>query len=207
MGCDIEPTSMAERSTDGDVPVASPGSRPARRRFLTHGVAGGSVALLVAGKPVKTLAKAYCKFSGWNSVKVSKKNGNGMTLSNAPKQCSATVKPPSYYYTKTTSAKGKITYAAANWANSFYNSGTISSSTTTFNDLFGPNNESTMTGRTLLTILTSHGTTVEAYMIATAFASAQPGFPLSQQYVYDLWMSYGSSANSASLLTFLQQLV
>jgi len=219
MALDVEPTPNEDRPLDGDVPIAVPGSGPARRRFLKHGVAGGSVALLVAGKPVKTLAKAYCKFSGWNSVKVKKKkgkkgkSGKGVTLSNAPATCSVKVEPPSYYYKKTTK-KGKVTYSAINWPTSQFHgvtivAGTTSPPATTFNQLFSTSDSLDHYGPDpLLQILWAAPTSVEAYMIAVAFASTKGGFPLSQTYVYDLWANYGNTtAEAESLLTFLQQLV
>jgi len=222
---------MSERPIEGVDPAGMPGRQPARRRFLKHGLAGGSVALLVAGKPVKTLAKAYCKFSGWNSVKNFKKGKSkkgkksGLTLSNAPKTCSVKLKSPSSYYKKTKSKKRNkgynqgynqnqnqnqgytITYATANWPSSFYTCGTLTSNTT-FNQMFGTHVYDSYGGYSLLYILYTYPSSVEAYMIAAAFAATNggSGFSISPEYVYDLWQNNGQS-NQTALLTFLEQLV
>jgi hypothetical protein len=210
----------------------SPGRAPAgsaRRRFLTHGLSGSSIALLIAGTPVRTLAKAYCKYSGWNSMKNAKKAEGGLTLSNAPKTCSVKVEPPSYYYQQKNNSQGQngnsqgqngnsqgqngnsqgnggTSYSAVNWPTAPFNGVTIGSNTT-FGSLFGSDPVGGMGSTKLLQVLSSYPTSVEAYMIAVAFASTQTGFSLSQTYVVDLWTNYGNSTNAAALLEFLQQLV
>jgi hypothetical protein len=222
MAREVELKPMEVRPINGDEPNAAPAASPARRKFLKHGVAGGSVAALVAGKPVKTLAKAYCKFSGWNSMKVKKKGKGkskskkgGLTLSNAPAPtCSVKVKSPSTFV-KTTNQKTKngkktylhngVRYAAVNWPpKGTYFLETEILTTATFGAMFGSGDYAAWT---LLEILATAPTTVAAYMLAVAFASTKSGFPLSQKYVLSLWTTYGNGSEQAALLTFLQQLV
>jgi hypothetical protein len=205
MSLEFEPNPMETRPTASGEPADASGQVPPRRRFLKHGLAGGSVALLVAGKPVKTLAKAYCKFSGWNSLKASKKKKGGLTLSHAPATCSVKVEPPSHYYKKTKS-RGKTTYSAIHWPTNKFNSVLINTSTT-FAGIFGTDPISGWGSKSLLSILSTESSSVEAHMIALAFASTAGGFPLSQSYVSYLWTEFGNVTHEASLLTFIQQLV
>ncbi|HUB94617.1 MAG TPA: hypothetical protein VL993_01785 [Stellaceae bacterium] len=217
MAPEAEPTPLPERATDAAEPNLAAGSVQPRRKFLTHGVAGASAAVAVSGVPVKTLAKAYCKFSGWQSVKgiktgkgkgkgkvkLSKKSkGKGITLSSAPKTCSVKIQAPKYYFTKgKTKNRGGWTYtysASVNWPHGI-------STSAYWSTYFSP---SLPGNPTLLSVLSGSPSSVQAYVIAAYFAAVTggSGFPLSTSYVQNLWTTYGTS-DSASLLAFLQQLV
>jgi len=207
---DVVPTPKEDGPTDGEGAVAPSAVPTARRKFLTRGIAGGSVAALVAGKPVKTLAKAYCKFSGWNSVKVKKKKGGkGLTLSNAPKTCAAAMQPPKYYLTKTKTRNG-ITYSPNKWPTTVcdQNGGThsISSSTEWKHTPYYPVSPSGFSTTLLTTIFSTYGTSCEAYMLAAQFAACNKTIPLTPQYVAQLWSTYGET-ETASLLSFFENLV
>jgi hypothetical protein len=199
------------------VAEAKPVAPTARRRLLRTGLIGGPVALLTAGKPVKTLASSYyCNMSGWNSINVSKKKGKsgksgskGKTLSHTPATgtCS-TGKPPSSWIT---TSKGKT--VPNDWPSSF-NGHTLDTKygTTKFSTVFGssPNN---LQNDSLLTILSSQSSTVEAYIIAAAFSSEKVGGFIPSSQVASIWSTWGnnttdgSTTNSVALLSFLQQLV
>jgi hypothetical protein len=213
---DAVPTPIEERPTNGDVPAVVSAVPTARRKFLTRSIAGGSVAALVAGKPVKTLAKAYCKFSGWNSVKVKKKKGKGVTLSNAPtkNKCTVTIEPAGYYYTTkkgqpvANSSAGHFPFGKT-WAPGGIPSVTIVNTSNflknfTFNSLFG-----TGDGSTVLSILAG-SSSIYSDMILIAFAQLndEGGFPLTQTYIYKLWANYiANEYTLADLEAFVNQLI
>jgi hypothetical protein len=228
MSTELEPSSSAGSSAEGQTPEPVPGLTTPRRKFLRHGIAGTSAVALVAGKPVRTLAKSYCKFSGWNSVKAGKKqvkkgkkswkswknwknNKSTVSVSHAPKTCSVTIKSPKTYF-KFSKIKGKggwtNSYAAINWPQPPYHwfNGREITTNTTFNTLFGYDYAG-WGGSLLLDVLSLQTNSVESYMIAAAFASCTPGFPLSQSYIHTLWVDYGNSNDAGALLEFLQQLV
>ena len=195
----------------------------ARRRILRSGLVGGPVALLAAGKPVKTLASTYyCTFSGYNSVSVSKKGkkgkegkegkgkgGTGLSHTPATGSCSAG-HPPSYYVTTTKGEFGGTTYKAENWPTEKFSGVTLNSSTT-FYELFGNDKYGGMSNTPILTILGEYGTTVEAYMVAAAFNSlTSPSFPYFDNAtgLKALWTDYSNnSTNVATLQSFLEQFV
>jgi hypothetical protein len=200
---------------------AKPVAPTARRRLLRTGLIGGPVALLTAGKPVKSFASSsYCSFSGWNSVNVSKKKGKsksgGKTLSHVPAAgtCNSG-HPPSYYHT---TVRGVVT--AQNWPTKFNSvslkSGT-SGSATKFSGIFPAGDLGGMANDYLLTILSSHSTTVEALAIAAAFSSVQVvGFPYygKSGALVTLWNNYGvksgndgSLSNAQALQSYLSQFV
>ena len=194
------------------VSEAKPAPAPtARRRLLRTGLVGGPVALLTAGKPVKTLASSYyCSFSGWNSANVSKKGkskgkSKGKTLSHTPPTGScSTGNGPSYYVEKSGS-----TYKATNYWPSAY------SKTVKFSGLFPSGPASSYPSLTAVNILGEHPTTVDALIIAALFDAAnhESGFPYTTSQVQALWSTYansspdGSTTNILALQTFLTQLV
>jgi hypothetical protein len=227
MGWFGDKASMSEQAptnkNDAQVPVP-PVARPtARRRLLKTGLIAGPVALVTAGKPVKTLASsAYCSFSGWNSINVVEKGKTGKSKSKIAKLASVSPtgscnpgNPPSYYYT-TEGSK----YEAQNWPSSF-NSVTLTPGTksgdTIFTNMF-PIGDSYggMSSDYVINILGGSPNSVEALIIAVAFSSVQvTNFPYSQAEVVQLWNTYGndtasdgSSMNySEALQSFLSQLV
>jgi hypothetical protein len=189
---------------------AKPVAATARRRLLRAGLVGGPVALLTAGKPVKTLASTYCTMSGWNSINISDKKKSKKTLSHTPATgtCS-TGKPPSSWIT---TSKGKS--VPNGWPTSF-NGTTIDSKngTTIFSTVFGTPSPNGLQGDSLLTILSSHSSTVEAYIIAAAFSSEKVSGFISPSQVASTWSTWGkntadgSTTDAVALLSFLQQLV
>jgi hypothetical protein len=201
--------------------VAAMAAAPtARRRLLRTGLVGGPVALLTAGKPVKTLASTWCNMSGFNSVNLAKKKSSKTgkkksTLSHTPPTgtCSTGLGPSSWIKT----SGGKT--VPNDWPSKF-NSASIntgSSTTTKFSALFPiPSTSPNMLqGDTLLKILTSYSGTVEAYIIAAAFSSVSTrvsGF-ISASEVVTIWEEWannntdGSTTNAMALLSFLEQLV
>ncbi len=186
---------------------AKPVAATARRRLLRTGLIGGPVALLTAGKPVKTLASTYyCSFSGWNSANVaSKGKSKGKTLSHTPPtgSCSAG-NGPSYYVEKSGSTYKATTY----WPSAY-------SKTVKFSGLFPSGPASSYPTLTAVNILGEHPTSVDALIIAALFsAAAGHGFPYTTSDVQTLWHTYadnsgqdGSTTYSMALLSFLQQLV
>ncbi len=179
----------------------------ARRRLLRTGLVAGPVALLTAGKPVKTLASSYyCSFSGWNSANLSKKGkGKGKTLSHTPPTGSCTdANGPSYYVEKSGS-----TYTATKYWPSAY------SKTVKFAGLFPAGPASSYSTLTAVNILGEHPTSVDALIIAALFDAAthESGFPYTTSEVQTLWSTYannkpdGSTTNILALQSFLAQLV
>ncbi len=181
----------------------------ARRRLLRTGLVGGPVALMTAGKPVKTLASTYCSFSGWNSANVTDKKKSKKTLSHTPPtgSCSAGYGPGRYY--TTAKVKGKETTVAANWP-SPYTAQNGTASTYTMSSLgFSP----VLLSSSVLTILSTESSSVEALAIAAYFDGLAGGFYYSGPQVQSLWTQYannnpdGSLTNAIALQDFLAQLV
>jgi hypothetical protein len=207
---------MEERPNGDAGPIAAFGQPQGRRKLLKTGLIGGPVTLLVAGTPIKSFAskkKVFCKFSGWNSVKVvtkkkSKGKGKGVTASNAPATCSDPGYLPSHYV-----SNGN----AANWPSSF-NGVTLHANgggATVFSNIFGADPVGGLANTSLLNILKNYSSSVEAYIIAAAFSSVQTaGYPYTQAGVVGLWQKYGNNSidtgtltNAQALLSFLTQLV
>jgi hypothetical protein len=202
----------AEDPAQADRPLAAeakPVAPTARRRLLRTGLIGGPVALLTAGKPVKTLASTYCSMSGWNSINISDKKKSKKTLSHTPATGTCTTgKPPSSWVKKSGSK-----YVPNDWPSSF-NGHTLDTKdgTTLFGTVFGSSPNS-LQSDSLLTILSSHSSTVEAYIIAAAFSSETVSGFISPSQVATTWSTWGSNTvdgsttDAVALLSFLQQLV
>ena len=188
---------------------AKPVAPTARRRLLRTGLIGGPVALLTAGKPVKTLASTYCSMSGWNSINISDKKKSKKTLSHTPATGTCTTgKPPSSWVKKS----GSKTFPTAGRPRS---TGIRSTPRTErrCSALCLAARRTACKVTACSTILSSHSSTVEAYIIAAAFSSETVSGFISPSQVATTWSTWGSNTvdgsttDAVALLSFLQQLV
>jgi hypothetical protein len=207
---------VSTTKNDAEVPVPPVAQPTARRRLLKAGLVGGPVALVTAGKPVKTLASSYyCSFSGWNSMNVVEKGKTGKSklASVSPTGTCSAGHPPSYYCT--TDGSG---YKDQNWPSSF-NGITLKPGTksgcTIFGHLFGTDSLGGMTDDYVLNILGGNGSTCQALIIACGFSAEQvSNFPYTPSEILQLWETYGNNTNSdgsfmnynEALQSFLSQL-
>jgi hypothetical protein len=184
----------------------------ARRRLLRTGLVGGPVALLTAGKPVKTLASTYCSFSGWNSLTLSKsgksKSKSKKALSHTPPTggCSTAGNGPTHYFEKSGSS-----YKEVNWPSAYKSE----SSTLTFGTLFPRGPSLGYSGDKVLSILGGQPTSIGAMIIAALFDAADGTLgTLTVSDVQTLWYEYaadgsmdGSETYAMALQNFLTQLI
>jgi len=158
--------------------VAKPeGGTTGRRRFLQHGLAGGSVALLASTQFARASGGCgYRNFSGYQSVGT----GVGSASSSPAVYCQG--RSPGYYKTHT------------NWSFSPY------TTSTKFGDIFTPSPFPSNT--TFLEVLESGGggKTADARQFIAALLNAYGGggvtnYPYKPSDILSIWTTYYSSTN------------
>jgi hypothetical protein len=187
------------QNLDHDTPAAQPTTAPPsasasadsrrdqRRKFLTRGLVGGT-AVLLAARPIATLAQStstgtrFCSFSGWQS---------GLQ-SHTPAQTCHGGKPVSYYQTK------------SNWPKT--SGGFVINPDAKFSDIFG-----TGTSSKLIDLLTTSASSNEAHFICALVNAANPAvtidYPYTQAQVKDFYVNpthAGVGATVSDIATFFK---